>query len=294
MSIGEVEDMLEREQKRKDERRRKKIKQLQKQDARGTGSARFMSAIVPGSLTRRQRSATAQTITNGSASIHSSENSRNHESIELSVMGSTHTTNNAAQGDELDDSPSVVAVPTALTYIPLAPTLYTSALRGWRSLTRAHRDEVINVAMSRPAQAQEGTGWGLGDYGLREREEAEQRIRDFQAERRRRMLLGEDSSLAEQDEVERDIAAGDDDDDDDDEIGRGFFYPPPPPAFHSASGAPSPHSSIPLQPMPGPSEERAESEATDDPLPHPLPPNDSLFWRWGPLRKWRLQDRTTY
>lgn len=77
MSIGEVEDMLSREQKRKDERRRKKIKQLQKQDrlhghgnpsSRHTTSAggefgtasgssrasRWVDTIVPGSLTRRK------------------------------------------------------------------------------------------------------------------------------------------------------------------------------------------------------------------------------------------------
>lgn len=242
MSIGEVEDMLSREQKRKDERRRKKIKQLQKQDRHGnpTSSSRpsasgggefgtasgnsrgshWVDTIVPGSLTRRRqgRQSTADgsrpgtptglapdvviVVTSPSEAdddIHRSSSRRRRrpsspEEIELSPMsGVQNRDRDRDRDDDLEESISdagsgstginaTVIIPSTIQKIPFAPSLYTSAVLAWRTLTRAHRTaaraEVINAAGGNGGgglNEEGGGGWGLGNFGLREREEAERR-----------------------------------------------------------------------------------------------------------------------
>lgn len=373
MGIGEVEDMLIREQKRKDDRRRKKLvkeRQLPREGeasgslrwrrGRGAGgpgaavssssSSRWVDALVPDSLSRQRRRTrrgdAGDEVSNdivvvidpGSAdeerpypetrrrrpnpaSLHSNtqiemtdfsrprtpRHNVDAEADEEAVDADVHSITTATTESVTDP----VLVPSLIRNVPFVPALYTSCVHAIRILRRAHvkaaRAEVGAAGSSARTRGHRATrgdganpgatggtdeGWGLGNFGLREREEAERRIREFQEERRRRMLIPPDAGNEEDGGGWHDV--------DDDDADASF-------AAHDDEGTALPRrrrGSSDLSVLPPPTALRPQRPSlhhhpsdpgVDDPaLPHPLPPNDSLFWKWGPLRRWRLQDRTTY
>jgi len=128
-------------------------------------------------------------------------------------------------------------------------------------LRREHQSATQRLALDRiRAEGENGhvTTWRLGESGLREREEAEERLRQFEARRRAEQLLGR----------EEDEDGGD----------ENIWNAEDRPIGSSSSGLMEP---------------RAVGRRT-----HPEPPwsqeRSSGFGWWGPIRRWRLQDRTVY
>lgn len=333
MSIGEVEDMLYREQKRKDERRQKRLKQQSKRDRRqqgsrrripdGTGERHWVDTIVPNLLTRRRMPrrndtmdvATEQIIITApsergldtrstrSTATRRARHSRRTESrsdspeeIELSDIHPATDHRRRADEDDAGSfssdpsaSSNTISVPRPLQSILFVPTIYTTVVRALRTLTRAHHNEVVHTATAAAGADDNGGGWGLGSNGLREREEAENRIREFQQRRRSGILVRNAGEMGEDDDDGEDSA--EDIDEDRGREGERDSYPPSSP---SRSRSQSQHSPVTPRNNRPPLTHRDSDTATQASLPHPLPPSDSLFWRWGPLRRWRLQDRTSY
>jgi len=200
------------------------------------------------------------------------------DEIEMAPRGASL----GSEGESIASDPTTAAiiVPARMRNIPLIPSIYTSCVLAMRALRRAHHTATQAEVRQSQAAARVGgdTGWGLGNYGLREREEAESRIRDFQAERRRRMLLRE--------------LDGEDDEGWHDEEGDVAEMAAPSLPSHRDEADPS------APPLTAPTAAHTRSplrhQESDGSLPHPFPPSDSLYWRWGPLRRWRLQDRTNY
>lgn len=139
----------------------------------------------------------------------------------------------------------------------------------WRRLRHEHQTAAREQALEQIKIREEsylpsGTNaWGLGNNGLREREEAEDRLRQLDLERRRGMLLNDD------DEVNEDG---------------------------------NPHRQRTMEQMDTDIELREMGETPSLPVQspqrtHPQPPwaeRSRSFWWWGPLRRWRLQDQTEY
>lgn len=236
-------------------------------DDETTATTRAGVAIVITSPTPSERDPDEPYTSSASARRNNRPHPRSPEDIELATM---HPRANLATNP--DDTSSVssssapsitITVPRPLNSIIFAPTIYIALVRLLRSHPRDAGDNGNNAG---------GGGWGLGSNGLREREEAENRIREFQTRRRSGILTRNAGDM------------GADEDDDDDDDGRGLTreedeYPP------SRSRSPSQR--------PQHRDSDTATQASEQ-LPHPLPPSDSLFWRWGPLRRWRLQDRTSY
>ena len=326
MSIGEVEDMLYNEQERKDQRRRKKIRQSDSgmennRRATNDGSStapRFADAIVPDYLLRRCSRGARAARQNESTGDRPSElveviasptenqgtSASSRASLRRRPQGATPDMNEIEmttmrQGDSIggeddsvtsDSTSAPITVPARMRNIPLVPSIYTSCVLAMRALRRAHRTAAQAEVSQSQGTARGGadTGWGLGNFGLRERAEAERRIRDFRAERRRRMLLGETDGEDEGGWRDEEYDVVD------------IATPPLSSQGREVGGhgGSSDVDSSLVLPLPSPdavhTRPPSRPHELDDSLPHPLPPSDSIYWRWGPLRRWRLQDRTTY
>ena len=336
MSIDEVEDMLYKETKRKEERRRKKNRQKdsgpgneyrapKRVASDGSSKASRLGAIMSDSLLRRRSRgaraarpdesigdmpseavvvATSPSENQETASFASSSNrlslrrhsrtiARSADEIEMSRMRAGDSTRDEDESSTSDSVAATIAIPAWIRNIPLMPSIYTSSALAIQALRREHRAAArAEVSQSRATSlGGSGAGWGLGNYGLREREEAERRIRDFQEERRRRMLLSHESSMPgetdgedeggwhDEEGVTNEIAAS--------SLSAGGS------GSHKVGPSPTLPPTVPPTAHTRPRLKR-RGRGSDGSLPHPLPPSDSLFWRWGPLRRWRLQDRTTY
>ena len=308
MGVGEVEDMLYAEQMKKDERMRKKVGREKRKGGRlgrafstkksaEEGRSSIVSWIVDKSGTRRRRRSQpidsqedqefemTPTRTSDppldSSSLHSHSSSQPSTSFTPST---TSNTTNTTQG--------------FLARVPLLGPLLGNLASAHR---QAAREQQRNLSLSRQQPNTStrdggtgaGEGWGLGSHGLREREEAERRIQAFRAERRRQMLIPEEAGERSDDDEEQDDGFEDEDEsesDGDGENEHGHSYPPP------RVATPLPHHSTTNEDLEdwGIRQDEARTPDPSAPLPEPLPPAGSLFWRWGPLRKWRLQDRTVY
>lgn len=168
---------------------------------------------------------------------------------------------------------------------------FTYAYSYWRRLRRAHQTATQTQALEQAKIREEvgvdggGSAWGLGNIGLRERDEAEERLRELNNQRRREMLLSRrdrDDSSDHGVEIEMDVSTWAD-------RVRDPNAPQPGRDYHSLDmdrTTPDPASS---------SNKRPSNRGTDRSEPEPVwATRSSSFWWWGPLRRWRLQDSTTY
>jgi len=311
MGIGEVEEMLHKEQKRRDARRRKRARKGIPTAARGSvpgkraddvssNTSRLMSTLVSSALSRRRHTPSNMSRGNG-------PNRDVHEELEMVSFSGQPANLSASDSHSLHSASTTTNPPASTTgvsssgtpqmgpflrNVPFAARIYASAVRSFRSIRRAHaraaEAQALEVSAAELAKANSGgatEGWGLGNFGLKEREEAERRIQIFQEERRRRALLTSGDEEGGEDEGEGSDDGGSIDLEARRELELQRQVDP-----YLPSTDPTPPQSrlkMPNSPLP---RERAPSPGTSD----PLPPVGSVFWWWGPLRRWRLQDRTVY
>ncbi|KIO26027.1 hypothetical protein M407DRAFT_8100 [Tulasnella calospora MUT 4182] len=153
----------------------------------------------------------------------------------------------------------------------------------WRRLRHAHQTATQTQALEQIKIREEagvgmvgspGSGaWGLGNSGLREREEAEDRLRELEVQRRRARLIHR--HIEEEGE---DVDGGGTGVDSGDEV----------------DGDRGPRTMPDVERQLPPS---ANEHSTQYSAPSSEPywaGRSSSFWWWGPLRRWRLQDRTSY
>ncbi|KAF8342947.1 uncharacterized protein EI90DRAFT_3149971 [Cantharellus anzutake] len=128
----------------------------------------------------------------------------------------------------------------------------------------------------------ETESWALGAYGLVQREEAERRIREFKERRKTQRLLSQERYV-ENEEREEDW---------EDEYGEHEQRDALERLQREVDAEAASPSVTRRRGNRSPSHSPSRSAVTS--LPDPLPPSGSIFWLWGPLRRWRLQDRTVY
>ncbi|KAG8901037.1 hypothetical protein FRC01_009950 [Tulasnella sp. 417] len=308
LGIGEVEEMLIAEQKKKDKRTRKKNRTKsrwlhderysRRQDGTAGGGGqesgstsgrnvfnRLAGGVRSGQILSRRRRA--------SASIREPEG----EAIELSaVSGRRSLTGNRPlstpgsprPASRLTQARSMTidsASQSGGSSTPPPSTVFgrVSAYvsHSWRRLRHAHQTATQTQALEQIKIREEagvgmvgspGSGaWGLGNSGLREREEAEDRLRELEVQRRRARLIQRQIEEEGEDEDGAGIDSGDEAD-----------------GERRTRAMPDVERQLP----PGANEQSTQYSA---PSSEPYwAGRSSSFWWWGPLRRWRLQDRTSY
>lgn len=311
LGIGEVEEMLIAEQKKKDKRLRKKNRKKSRRlpeerhsrrqdgaagNARETGSAsgrnvfnRLAGGVRSGQILSRRRRA--------SGSVGHGEEPEG-EAIELSAVsrrrsfggnrpfstpGSPRPESRLTQArsmtlDSASQSGGSSTPPPSTVFGRVSA--YVS--HSWRRLRHAHQTATQTQALEQIKIREEagvgmvgspGSGaWGLGNSGLREREEAEDRLRELEVQRRRARLI---QRQIEEEGEDGDGGTGVDSGDEGD-----------------GERGPRTMPDVERQLPPGANEHSTQYSA---PSSEPYwAGRSSSFWWWGPLRRWRLQDRTSY
>ncbi|KDQ20209.1 hypothetical protein BOTBODRAFT_27626 [Botryobasidium botryosum FD-172 SS1] len=368
MGIDDIEDMLLKEQKRKEARvRRQRRKSNRHNQAHGSGAG--SGGGQDGDGDGGNGSASGSRITRWSDSIAARKFSRRrrntgrHEDeggIELDALNHPRPASNFGDQQLHRDGhqhqhqdvprppPTTITTFTntsnessALAFARTVPVL-SSLVAWWSQLRQDHLHATKAQALEQVElrrQGGAGGGWGLGDFGVRNRDEVERRIREFDDELRRGRLIDNADGGREGDR-DRDRDKHEDEDGIqeewiEEEVGEGVPGPSRPRRTHFA--APD-HEyeherehehEYRRQPVAGPSRHRdaldnpasfgasshyradsADGAADagvgvlgrgarggENPFNHPpIVPEEagwSLWW-WGPLRRWRLQDRTAY
>ncbi|KAG8932783.1 hypothetical protein FRC02_000552 [Tulasnella sp. 418] len=295
MGIGEVEDMLLKEQKRKEAKIRRRAKKNARRvrvgpngelldDERDPPLTRFTRGVINAStqparnLIRRRDTPNTEALTQ-SATVGSA--------LSSGTLHGNHAHPNAYSGDGEDQQSSSATVTSSSDVLGSLGRLYPFTLisRSWRRLRHAHvtatqvqaieQVEIrAQVYGTNGAELGGAGGWGLGNFGLREREEAERRIREFNERRRQSELLPEIEG--------RSSDADDTSGHSSDEAG--------PRETPTSRRNPANHDSTVT-----PSERRIEEKPErNQPEPTWTQEKSRTFWWWGPLRRWRLQDVTQY
>ncbi|KAG8963172.1 hypothetical protein FRC03_003319 [Tulasnella sp. 419] len=203
------------------------------------------------------------------------------------TLHGNHAHPNAYSGDGEDQQSSSATVTSSSGVLGSLGRLYPFTLisRSWRRLRHAHvtatqvqaieQVEIrAQVYGTNGAELGGAGGWGLGNFGLREREEAERRIREFNERRRQSELLPEIEG--------RSSDADDTSGHSSDEAG--------PRETPTSRRNPANHDSTVT-----PTERRIEEKPErNQPEPTWTQEKSRTFWWWGPLRRWRLQDVTQY
>ncbi|KAG8864496.1 hypothetical protein FRB96_004999 [Tulasnella sp. 330] len=342
LGIGDVEDMLIYEQKKRDARmrrskrskKRSRGKQIhghsnssqgQDEDHQATATGRLGRlktgimgvASHPGHYLSRRKTrgsghlsqsediqmeriitvSTGKEDTRTNASPSASTTQNDMTLVSLSSQIAANTTTHMASQTALETSS------TASSFSPTGPSSLSSTNNGFfmrylpiayfTRLRQEHRSATQSQALERlQANAENGhasrgrdAGWRLGESGLRERAEAEERLRQFEARRREGQLMRSR------------MGSGEDDDDDGGEDSEG--------SNEGGNGGGGDGIESWRAPEGGFRTPRATEEPSSS-LPHPVvgrrtQPNlpwsqqtSTGFWWWGPLRRWRLQDRTEY
>lgn len=286
--------MLIQEQRKKDarmRRRSKKKRKLQEQnEARANGEAdgaasgpenfltRFTQGIRGGQyLSKRRRRTGAEgpsspielsVFQNGAPPPRAAPTPPPSSDQPSTTLASQASSSNAV--DNSSAPPSITSTqrtPQAFIARILPTTLYRSWLRLRHAHTAATQSQALEQLKIREEVSPTTNTWGLGSNGLRERDEAEDRLREVEIQRRMSRLIGGSGSGEEE--------------------GRSSWED--------------------RAPIGSTAEERdaarfadVERQGSQDEYPPPvIPPpiweeRSSSFWWWGPLRRWRLQDRTRY
>jgi hypothetical protein len=213
-------------------------------------------------------------------SYFSSSTAANQQSPSLGINSSPAVLRESTGANtEMDTDHEQGPVSPLLTRVPLLGPLL-------QNIYQAHRRATIEGATNPRAGIREtsgenddGGGWGLGSIGLREREDAERRIREYQAERRKRALLPP-RGQEEHDSGENNEWVEDEDDENRDS--------------REGLSASVSHWDESATPVSIPPHAIPPTSTTPDISLEPFLPSNSLFWRWGFLRRWRLHDRTQY
>ncbi|KAG8901771.1 hypothetical protein FRB99_005109 [Tulasnella sp. 403] len=298
LGIGEVEDMLIQEQKKKDARMRRRLKKKKAQfQSLGSGTT---SQQEP----KEQEEVTGPNILNRwtqsvRSATHLSRRRRNvpeasegdvepaaGEPIELfdlsrNVTSSTPAPDTPGRQARMHERTSTIDS-MSLSTPPPPQTVFQHVLRSppfmyllrfWHRLRHAHQTATQTQALEQIKIREEvigspgSTAWGLGNNGLRERDEAEERLRELEIQRRRAMLLSGDEGTESGVEV--------DDEPSNDRTDRNAH------SDGEVGGRSSTRRTT----------NRRQSIA---PIEPPWAQRSSSFWWWGPLRRWRLQDSTVY
>jgi hypothetical protein len=249
MGVGEVEDILLKEQKRKDARnRRKALRRDRAKLSSDEPSSKWTGGLWKprGPLVRRSRNGDRD------ATPQPRDFQNQEEGVEMSNI------RRSVDGDHPSTSSDAAPPPNQVG---------AGFARFWRRLRRAHEEATIEqVEMRRQTMYDSNNrdaGWGLGDFGLREREEAERRIRDARKERH---------ELLDDEPAESGVYAQDDGADD--TIERVL-------------------TETSTQQGQAGGEVNLEAPASRSSGTTIVRPVWALWW-WGPLRRWRLQDTTKY
>ncbi|KAG9014500.1 hypothetical protein FRB93_013625 [Tulasnella sp. JGI-2019a] len=331
LGIGDVEDMLIYEQKKRDSRMRRSRKSKKRQRARQTSSGgdgegevddqgnasstttkmmgRFKTGIMgvasqPGHYLSRRRTA-AHASSEGEPGIELDRIPSSSHIAGRSDASSSSNVNDPSRLGPNDSDPrsSQIAVDTtrlahtrthtletgsSASLSPSAPTSASSTINNtWLArilpigyftrLRNEHRSATQSQALQRLQANAESGGreWRLGESGLREREEAEERLREFEARRREGMLMRSSEDDGGGAETDDDGAGGGGESGGSwQAVGRRRTAPRT--KMEQSSTLPVPVVGR-TQPEPAWSQQISTG-----------------FWWWGPIRRWRLQDRTEY
>lgn len=272
VGVREVEELLAKEHKRQQKR---KLREQRRKEQRER--ARSMWKGVTSAFKPTGASPHAQQVNNGGE--ESDGGGRQTSRASSSTTGSAPTTWRSLYPTQL-----VRRWYARLRHDHLAAAHLQAVERVERIHQVFGREEARNSMREPRAQA---VGWGLGSYGVRE------------AERERREELGAEGEIAGPSGSQVKNADNDDEftssgaesdcghspdwhrDDEPAQLRRrstsGHHYVPPQSSSSQASSTSDPPSSSPPAQL---------QELRDD--------AGSSMWWWGPLRKWRLQDSTTY
>ena len=272
MGIGEVDDMLYRVEydklKKLDRERGQKGKKGANADARASGH-RFGSSLIESSLSQRRGRNSTDPDHNATAS--------NPASVETQSMRLDQSPEPSRSARGPPSPPPRSRFSAFFHSVPFVNSISNFI----NELRQAH---ILENAQHNPRRGGEGEGWALGNYGLVQREEAERRIMEFKERRRNEGLLnnGQSADIGEREE---------DWEDEEGDVAEEERMA----ALEMLQREVNADSSRPLPPNQNQrSPRRSPSPSTLPSLPDPLPPSGSIFWWWGPLRRWRLQDRTVY
>ncbi|KAG9008103.1 hypothetical protein FRB90_009070, partial [Tulasnella sp. 427] len=236
LGIGEVEEMLISEQKKKDKRTRKKNRKKSRKlhdertprrhsgeaegaDETGRASSRnVFNRIVSGGQMLSRRRKPDDRIRNGGeehlaeaielAAVSNRAHSGtqpNHTSPTSPRPASRFSQHRSMTLDSASHSGASSSLPPPSTVFGRV-SAYVS--HSWRRLRHAHQTATQTQALEQIKIREEaGVGvtdgaWGLGNNGLREREEAEERLRELEVQRRRARLIRRQIEEDEQDEAE--------------------------------------------------------------------------------------------
>ena len=272
-AFGDVEDFFVQEQKRKDAKRRRGRKRdmtrLPTLDAEGPSKADTSSFRPRNILSRLGRASLPEGEVLTHRKAHRGPSSRNEggDGIELQTLGggmaveSNPTTSRASPPSDARTQFTLLnrAWNRHSRFSPVA-ALYGS----WTTLRHAHHEAAQSQALEQikiqeetgmgPGSSMVAQGWGWGAGRRRRWERAQNQLRELEAERPDLGLIADSSATGEGQSM-----MGDDD------------------------AVTLSRSSLPPEPQyPPPAQLRPTLQTGTGP------------WWWGPLRKWRLQDRTAY
>ncbi|KAH8109009.1 hypothetical protein DFH11DRAFT_1630283 [Phellopilus nigrolimitatus] len=255
--VGEVEELLRREERRDRKRkaraarrsvRREKAQALWRNASETLGFVRKTGSIVS-AVADHPNSSSIEMTTRGvrpDAAVSGSNSST------TSSPAATTTANGSGVYTRLRTSPPLLALSHFYHLLRRAhlTAAHSQALERMRRRRAAYGDEAPDTTVV----DSEVVGWGLGSFGLRERERREAELVGEQD----REVLVQDDAVTTSAEEQQDVRS-----------------------------APSLISS----------QHQVQSEIREGRKTRPEPPPRretwSLWW-WGPLRRWRLQDSTAY
>ncbi|KAI0741047.1 hypothetical protein C8Q76DRAFT_709917 [Earliella scabrosa] len=268
MGVGEVEDLLRREEKRQEKRRAKMAKRKDRKERAQTIWKGMTGAFSSGRPQHERTSDGSESSDSGRSGRERGENGREEDDRrgDVTRVNSRQTVASSRSGTTASGG----AVYRFLNQHRAGRVLY-----GWYlGLRHAHlaaareqaaeRVERINQAYGAEAQDSAGGvfGWGLGSFGIRkqQRRRREQEARAAQAAAAVAYEMDEFESESEEAQKERNRAAraGDAESTIGEVRARRRVVPPPNRTLDENSHRPS-----------------------------------SMWW-WGPLQRWRLQDSTDY
>lgn len=289
MGVGEVDEWMEREEKRRVKRREREKSRREKREKYKEVWKGVQEKVMGGGKTRQVVVVEEEVIDgegdeDGTRQLASPPLSRT-TSNERSESASTTTINTATGSTPASNSNAANTNTNSPLWRRAMSASYTLFHRGYLGLRTAHilaarRQAEKQVVIINEVYGREGEhevanrtprvhGWGLGSFGLRERE-AHDRDRERIERRREGVAQIEEREEGASGDVEssvdvegvtesrrrrREVTQMEDDDGDDDDTGK---------KKNNGGG------------VPGEREERW-----------------SMWW-WGPLRRWRLQDSTVY